>query len=318
MAKTEMRASSSDDAKARMVDARDRALSQLSALLPSPDEVVVIPHGNGRATADVPPPPTALAPAIPVPKSGSNGKNGKSNGKTKSRKTLKAERPIQDEPKARDAVPAPVVTDVKPGPETEWVPVALASRKARVDAATIRSWYRAGDIPTRRTRGERGAVLVPLADVLERAGAGANGHNGSGRAADVVAAPPANGSPVRPAIASPIELTAAVAALTGVEAPADVELLGRSPVDDMAAELDDLRDQLDDERRRRIAAERERDEAREQVENLAAQVDELEDRLASPLSWSLDELAQSPGYRGRWARERANEDVDDLVPTTAD
>ena len=47
-----------------------------------------------------------------------------------------------------------------------WVTVAEAAERAQVDSGTIRQWYRAGRIPTRRSEGERGAFLVPLALVL--------------------------------------------------------------------------------------------------------------------------------------------------------
>ena len=49
---------------------------------------------------------------------------------------------------------------------TAWVTVAEAAEKAHVDSGTIRQWYRAGRIPTRRSEGERGAFLVPLELVL--------------------------------------------------------------------------------------------------------------------------------------------------------
>lgn len=255
-----------------MVDARDRALSQLSALLPSPDEVVVVPAA-GHPVEPAPRPAPAVAPPAPPP-------------------------PIKKSP-----TPAKSSTESSPAAD-EWVPVAVASRKAAVDAATIRSWYRAGAIPTRRTRGERGAVLVPLSAVLARGGS--------------------NGSPAdshdeepEPEVETPVELTAAVATLTGVEAPAEVELL-RPQVDDLTAELDALRKQLDEERRLRHEAERERDEARTEVQNLTDQVKELEDHLTSPLTWSLDELASRPGYRGRWARGGVDDTEDDLVPASSD
>ena len=49
---------------------------------------------------------------------------------------------------------------------TAWVTVAEAADKAQVDSGTIRQWYRAGRVPTRRAEGERGAFLVPLELVL--------------------------------------------------------------------------------------------------------------------------------------------------------
>ena len=49
---------------------------------------------------------------------------------------------------------------------TAWVTVAEAAEKAQVDSGTVRQWYRAGRIPTRRAVGERGAFLVPLELVL--------------------------------------------------------------------------------------------------------------------------------------------------------
>ena len=52
---------------------------------------------------------------------------------------------------------------------SEWVTVADAAEKAQVDSGTVRQWYRAGRIPTRRSEGERGAFLVPLDLVLSLA-----------------------------------------------------------------------------------------------------------------------------------------------------
>jgi DNA-binding transcriptional MerR regulator len=52
-------------------------------------------------------------------------------------------------------------------PSSSWVTVAEAAERAGVDTGTVRQWYRAGRIPTRRAEGERGAFLVPLAAVLE-------------------------------------------------------------------------------------------------------------------------------------------------------
>lgn len=49
---------------------------------------------------------------------------------------------------------------------TAWVTVAEAAEQAHVDSGTVRQWYRAGRIPTRRSEGERGAFLVPLDLVL--------------------------------------------------------------------------------------------------------------------------------------------------------
>ena len=48
-----------------------------------------------------------------------------------------------------------------------WVTVAEAAEQAQVDSGTIRQWYRAGRIPTRRAEGQRGAFLVPLSLVLD-------------------------------------------------------------------------------------------------------------------------------------------------------
>ena len=64
---------------------------------------------------------------------------------------------------------------------TAWVTVAEAAESARVDSGTIRQWYRAGRVPTRRSEGERGAFLVPLDLVLALA-----------HPADPTATPPAS------------------------------------------------------------------------------------------------------------------------------
>ena len=52
---------------------------------------------------------------------------------------------------------------------TAWVTVAEAAEKAQVDTGTVRQWYRAGHVPTRRAEGPRGAFLVPLELVLQLA-----------------------------------------------------------------------------------------------------------------------------------------------------
>ena len=52
-------------------------------------------------------------------------------------------------------------------PSSSWVTVAAAAEKAGVDTGTVRQWYRAGRLPTRRAEGERGAFLVPLKAVLD-------------------------------------------------------------------------------------------------------------------------------------------------------
>ena len=54
-------------------------------------------------------------------------------------------------------------------PTSSWVTVAEAAEKAGVDTGTVRQWYRAGRLPTRRAEGERGAFLVPLAAVIDLA-----------------------------------------------------------------------------------------------------------------------------------------------------
>src|SRR3954447_17879222 len=63
-------------------------------------------------------------------------------------------------------------------PSSSWVTVADAADRAGVDSSTVRQWYRAGKLPTRRAEGDRGAFLVPLAAVLELAPAAASA-NGS-------------------------------------------------------------------------------------------------------------------------------------------
>jgi hypothetical protein len=60
-------------------------------------------------------------------------------------------------------------------PTSSWVTVAEAADRAGVDSGTVRQWYRAGKLPTRRAEGARGAFLVPLAGVLEVAPATPNG-----------------------------------------------------------------------------------------------------------------------------------------------
>src|SRR5437868_10504356 len=52
-------------------------------------------------------------------------------------------------------------------PSSSWVTVAEAAERAGVDSGTVRQWYRAGKLPTRRSEGARGAFLVPLASVLD-------------------------------------------------------------------------------------------------------------------------------------------------------
>jgi hypothetical protein len=47
-----------------------------------------------------------------------------------------------------------------------WVTVAEAAEQANVDSGTVRQWYRAGRIPTRRADGGSRAFLVPLDLVL--------------------------------------------------------------------------------------------------------------------------------------------------------
>lgn len=52
-------------------------------------------------------------------------------------------------------------------PDAErWVTVSEACELSGINGATIRQWYRSGRIPTQRAEGDRGAFLVPLAEVL--------------------------------------------------------------------------------------------------------------------------------------------------------
>ena len=47
-----------------------------------------------------------------------------------------------------------------------WVTVSEAAELSGISGSAIRQWYRSGRIPTQRADGDRGAFLVPLADVI--------------------------------------------------------------------------------------------------------------------------------------------------------
>ena len=72
----------------------------------------------------------------------------------------------------------------------EWVTLPEAAAAAGVSVSALRSWYRAGDVPSRMERGPHGQQrVVRLEDVLERAarsrrtGAAADAATSSGPAA---------------------------------------------------------------------------------------------------------------------------------------
>ena len=104
---------------------------------------------------------------------------------------------------------------------SEWVTVAEAAEKAQVDSGTVRQWYRAGRIPTRRAEGERGAFLVPLELVLS------------------LVAPPEAAPPTL----SAISIEEALRGMTGGFSSAETESL-RTELADAREQLDFLRSQL--------------------------------------------------------------------------
>jgi len=55
-------------------------------------------------------------------------------------------------------------------PETGWVTLAEAERRAGVSKSALRAWYRGNQVPSRLVDGPHGAQrLVPLDAVIERA-----------------------------------------------------------------------------------------------------------------------------------------------------
>lgn len=53
--------------------------------------------------------------------------------------------------------------------DLEWVAVSAAAEKTGVSTGTVRQWYRAGRLPTRRRNGPGSAFLVPLEEVMRLA-----------------------------------------------------------------------------------------------------------------------------------------------------